>query len=58
MLRKDKGRESADLIKKSLEDLLEIDQVQKMTTYSTRDGKIFREIGIRIGKRQIRGGVT
>ena len=49
MPREDKGREPADLIKNSLEDLLEIHKVHKMISDGTRDGRIFREIGIRIG---------
>ena len=58
MLREDKGREPAELIKKSLEDLLEIDRVYKMFSDGTRDSRIFRETEIRIGKKQTRKGVT
>ena len=58
VLREDKGRKSAELIKNSLEDVLEIDQVHKMISDNTRDSRIFREIGVRFGKRQTREGVT
>ena len=58
VLREDKGRKSAELMKNSLEDLLEINQVYKIFSDDTRDGIMFREIETRIGKRQIREGVT
>ena len=68
MLRNDKGWwKSAALIKNSLEDLLEIDQmhkdlleidqVYKMLSDYTRDSRIFREIETRIGNIQIREGI-
>ena len=41
VLREDKGREPTNLVKNSLEDLLEIDQVHKMIPDDTRDGRFF-----------------
>ena len=64
----DKRRKSAESIKNSLEDLLEIDQaykgllevnqMHKMASKDTKDGRMFRKTETKIEKRQIREGIT